>query len=86
MLNRPMNMTLLLQSETGDITSVDAGRFTGQENITFQTNLNLEKGNYKVYLKLDKGNDKYALRFANDLWNEELQANQIGSFTKADSL
>lgn len=85
-LNRPMNLTLLLQSETGEITSVDAGCFDGQENITFQTNLNLKEGKYNVYLKLDKGNDKYAVRFANDLWNEELQANQIGSFTKADSL
>lgn len=81
-LNRPMGMTLLLQSETGEITSIDAGHFYGQNNITFQTNPNLKEGTYNVYLKLDKGNDKYAVRFANDLWNEELQANQIGSFTK----
>lgn len=81
-LNRPMDLTLLLQSETGEITSVDAGHFNGQKNITFQTNLNLKKGTYNVYVKLDKGNDKYTLRFANDLWDEELQANQIGSFTK----
>lgn len=85
-LNGPMNMTLLLQSETGEITSIDAGHFDGQEKITFQTNLNLTKGDYNVYLKLNKGNDKYAMQFANDLWNEELQANQIGSFTKAHSL
>ncbi|MDE6567676.1 MAG: DUF4832 domain-containing protein [Lachnospiraceae bacterium] len=84
-LNRAMNMTLLLESETGEITSIDAGQFDGREKITFQTDLNLTEGNYKVYLKLDKGNDKYALRFANDLWNEELQANQIGSFSKVNS-
>lgn len=81
-LNRPMNMTLLLESETGEITSIDAGQFDGGEKITFQTDLNLTEGNYNVYLKLDKGNDKYALRFANDLWNQELQANRIGSFSK----
>ncbi len=84
-LNRPMNMTLLLESETGETTSIDAGQFDGGEKITFQTDLNLTEGNYNVYLKLDKGNDKYALRFANDLWNEELQANRIGSFSKINS-
>ena len=81
-LNRPMNMTLLLESETGEITFIDAGQFNGGEKITFQTDLTLKDGNYNVYLKLDKGNGKYALRFANDLWNEELQANRIGSFSK----
>lgn len=84
-LNRPMNMTLLLESETGEITSINAGQFNSEEKITFQTDLNLTEGNYNVYLKLDKGNDRYALRFANDLWNEELQANQIGSFSKVNS-
>lgn len=84
-LNRPMNMTLLLESETGEITSIDAGQYDGGEKITFQTDLNLTEGNYNVYLKLDKGNDKYALRFANNLWNEELQANRIGSFSKVNS-
>lgn len=84
-LNRKMNMTLLLESETGEITSMDAGQFYGEEKITFQTNPNLAEGNYNVYLKLDKGNDKYALQFANNLWNEELQANQIGSFSKVNS-
>lgn len=84
-LNRPMNMTLLLESETGEITSIDAGQFVGQEKITFQTDLNLTEENYNVYLKLDKGNDKYALRFANNLWNEELQANHIGSFSRVNS-
>lgn len=84
-LNRKMNMTLLLESETGEITSMDAGQFHGEEKITFQTNPNLAEGNYNVYLKLDKGNDKYALQFANNLWNEELQANQIGSFSKVNS-
>lgn len=84
-LNRLVNMTLLLESETGEITSIDAGQFNGGEEITFQTNLNLTDGNYNVYLKLDKGNDRYALRFANDLWNEELQANRIGSFSKVNS-
>ena len=84
-LNRLMNMTLLLESETGEITSIDAGQFDGREKIAFQTDLNLTEGNYNVYIKLDKGNDKYALRFANDLWNEELQANRIGSFSKVNS-
>lgn len=83
-LNRPMNMTLLLESETGEITFIDAGQFNGGEKITFQTDLTLKDGNYNVYLKLDKGNGKYALRFANDLWNEELQANRIGSFSKVN--
>ncbi len=83
-LNRPMNMTLLLESETGEITFIDAGQFNGGEKITFQTDLTLTDGNYNVYLKLDKGNGKYALRFANDLWNEELQANRIGSFSKVN--
>lgn len=84
-LNKTMNMTLLLESETGEITSMDAGQFYGEEKITFQTNPNLAEGNYNVYLKLDKGNNKYALQFANNLWNEELQANQIGSFSKVNS-
>lgn len=83
-LSRPMNMTLLLESETGEITFIDAGQFNGGKKITFQTDLTLKDGNYNVYLKLDKGNGKYALRFANDLWNEELQANRIGSFSKVN--
>ena len=80
-LNRTLNMELLLQNEEGELTSIDAGQFNGQEKIVFQTDLELEKETYKVYIKLSKGNNRYALQFANDLWDEELQANLIGSLT-----
>ncbi len=84
-LNRSFYMTLLIQSESGEVYSIDAGQLKDPDKITFQTDLDLPAGNYQVYLKLDKGNDKYALQFANDLWNAELQANLIGSFQKTDS-
>lgn len=81
-LNKAMKMSVLFQDETGEVTSIDAGSFHGEEKISFWTPVNLKQGNYQVYLKLDKGNDKYAVQFANDLWNEELHANCIGSIPR----
>lgn len=80
-LNRTMNMTVLFQDETGEITPIDAGSFRGEQKITIQTPLTLKEGNYNIYLRIDNGNDKYAIRFANDLWEEELQANRIGNIS-----
>lgn len=84
-LNRAMNMSILLQAENGEITTLGAGSFTGQETIKIQKYPYPAEGNYKVYLKLDKGDGKYALRFDGELWNEDLQANFIGSFHKSNT-
>lgn len=56
--------------------------FIGQEEISFKVDIStLPSGNYDVYAKFcNEESGKFALRFANDGWNEKLRANKIGSF------
>lgn len=81
-LNRTKQMTLLLVDEQGNITSYDAGVFTGESQVSIQLPININAGDYNVYLRIDNGNGKYYIQFANDLWNDELNANQIGTISK----
>ncbi|WP_039923795.1 DUF4832 domain-containing protein [Treponema sp. JC4] len=55
--------------------------FTGQEEISFKVDVSsLASGDYDVYAKFcNEESGKFALRFANDGWNEKLRANKIGS-------
>lgn len=81
-LNRTKQMTLLFVDSNGSIIDFDAGIFSGEPEIRIDIPVDIPSGNYKVYLKIDNGNNQYPLRFANNLWNNELRANQIGSLTK----
>ncbi len=81
-LNRTKQMTLLFVDSNGNIIDFDAGIFSGEPEIQIDIPVDIPSGNYKVYLKIDNGNDQYPLRFANNLWNNDLRANQIGSLTK----
>ncbi len=42
----------------------------------------LPEGSYTVYLKVSDEDGQYPIRFANDLWNENLMANKIGALNK----
>ena len=56
--------------------------FIGQEEISFKVDVSsLASGDYDIYAKFcNEESGKFALRFANDGWNEKLRANKIGSF------
>lgn len=85
-LNRSKQTTLLLVDENEEITSIHGDAYSGGTDISIEvpkaTLEQLASGTYTLYLKLDNGNDKYAIQFANNLWNETLQANCIGTITK----
>lgn len=85
-LNRSKQMTLLLVDEYGDVTSLDAGTFTGQSKISISIPLNISAGTYDVYLRIDNGKGQYYIQFANDsLWFDQLDANRIGSISKKNN-
>lgn len=51
------------------------------KSFTINTEI-LPEGTYTVYLKISDTDGSYPVRFANDLWNDELKANKIGVITK----
>ena len=57
--------------------------FAGQAEMSFKADIStLASGTYEVYAAFcDEDSGKYALRFANEGWNEKLRANKIGTFT-----
>lgn len=83
-LNKSKLAKLIFVNENNEVKYVkQVDAFNGETNINYSTNLNLENGNYKVYLSLYgeevNNNLTYALQFANEnLWNSELNANLIG--------
>ena len=85
-LNKTKYAKLILTDENGEVKFVQKidGVFYGEASFTCSAELNLENGNYEVYLRLYgeeiEGVPLYCLQFANDgLWNAELKANKIGS-------
>ena len=64
--------------------SSEGDLFTGQESMSVKADVSsLSNGKYDVYAKFcDSETGKYAVRFANDGWNETLKANKIGSYEK----
>lgn len=62
---------------------VKEGTFCGQENLSLKADIScLASGTYDVYAKLCDSDGKFPIQLANDLWNEKLRANKIGSFEK----
>ena len=51
------------------------------KSFTLNTEI-LPEGSYTVYLKVSDEDGKYPIRFANDLWNDNLKANKIGTINK----
>lgn len=85
-LNKKKYARLIFTDENGEVKFVQKidGVFYGEASFTCSAELNLENGNYEVYLRLYgeelEGVPLYCLQFANDgLWNAELKANKIGS-------
>lgn len=54
---------------------------TTKEILTFTIPKKIEKGEYKLYIKiLDKDNEQYVIRFANEgIWDDSVNANCIGN-------
>lgn len=81
-LNRTKNLTLYFVDKNNNVSSVNIGTYDGQNEINLSTNLNLENGEYNVYLSVNTLIDDvpaYEIQFANNLWNNELSANLIGN-------
>ncbi len=70
---------IIIDSENNVVERRNVGKF--KENLEFSTNLSLKTGNYKVYLavcSLENDSQAYSISFANNLYNNDLQANLIG--------
>lgn len=84
-LNKEKYAQLILTDMNGAVAFTKTiGSFSGDTNVGYSAKLNLEYGEYDVYLRLYgeevEGTPLYCLQFANDgLWNSELKANKIGS-------
>lgn len=86
---------LLIVSEWGEAESIlvepDAKAFKSTETVDYSFTVdlpNLLDGQYKAYLRMgstsyeDAAENAFTVRFANaDIWNDELRANYLGSFT-----
>ena len=63
--------------------STNCATYSGEQVL--KTSLEFQNGkisadkSYNVYVRVDNGSGKYAIRFANNLWNDGLQANKIGT-------
>ena len=62
------------------------GELSLQKKICFSKEELDSSTTYTVYLKIDNGEDRYPIRFANPLWNEELKANEIGIIPAKESV
>lgn len=84
-LNKKKSARLIITDKNGDVAFTETvGSFSGDTNVRYSAKLNLEYGEYDVYLCLygdeADGAPLYCLQFANDgLWNPALKANKIGS-------
>ena len=81
---RSKDATVYFVNGAGEVFSEQAGRFCGERAFDITVPVNLESGSYKVYLAistLEEGSATYPVRFANDLWNDKLKANLIGSLS-----
>ena len=56
--------------------------FDGKEKEFSVDISSLPHGDYTVYLKISDADGSYPIQLANDLWNENLEATEIGRFTK----
>lgn len=83
-MNRVKKAKLLFADESGEVRlSKTVEDFTGQTDLKYSADIELNEGKYNVYLCLYgeevDGKPVYALRFANEnIWDAELIANKIG--------
>ncbi len=83
-LNKTKFAKLLFVDENGEVKFCkQVENFSGEQNINYSTELNLDNGKYEVYLCLYgeevNGLTEYNLQFANkNIWNSTLKANKIG--------
>ena len=84
-LNRQKQATILFENSDGTLIEADTSPYSGESiySISISKDIldQLTTGTHKVYIKLHNGNAKYNLHFANNLWNDTLQANHIGTIT-----
>lgn len=87
-MNKRKRVELVFADGNGEIKAVEpTGEFAGETKIAYSASVELESGDYDVYLRLygDEldGAPLYCVRFANDgLWNANIKANKIGSIKK----
>ena len=87
-MNKRKRAALVFADGNGEIKAVEqAGEFAGETKVAYSASVELESGDYDVYLRLygDEldGAPLYCVRFANDgLWNANIKANKIGSVKK----
>lgn len=86
--NKTKNLKLMFVNESGTVVYQNAvGTYNGESNITLTTSMNLQNGNYKVYLCVYSGelnSPSYCVQFANngaESWNTTLNANLVGQIT-----
>ena len=86
--NKTKNLKLMFVNESGTVVYQNAvGTYNGENNLTLTTNMNLQNGNYKVYLCVYSGElntPSYCVQFANngaESWNTTLNANLVGQIT-----
>ena len=83
-LTKSKNAKLLFVNENNAVVHEESvENFNGEETIDYSLALDLEAGNYRVFLQLSgdelNGTPLYCLQFANDgLYNAQLHANLIG--------
>ena len=83
---RTKNLTLYLVNSEGNVYSANVGSYNGGsislKIADVKTTFCISTGEYTVYLginTLENGETSYPVRFANDLWNAELGANNVGA-------
>ncbi len=84
-LNRQKQATILFENSDGTLIEADTSPYSGESiySISISKDIldQLTTGTHRVYIKFHNGNAKYNLHFANNLWNDTLQANHIGTIT-----
>lgn len=80
-LNRTKNITIYLVNSEGEVIQTHAGSYSGGDLQVKAKLSSLQSGKYEVYVginTLENGETSYPIRFANNLWNDDLKANYVG--------
>ena len=84
--NKTKNLKLMFVKEDGTVAYQNVvGTYNGEAELNLSTNINLQNGNYKVYLCVYSGdinNPAYCVQFANqgNGWSDNYKANLVGNF------
>lgn len=86
--NKQKNVKLIFVDSNNQVVfQKQVGTYLGEKSISYQTDINLNKGSYKVYLAIYSGeinNEEYFVRFANrgeNSFNKTFNANLVGEIT-----